>query len=278
MLSKIKFESEFIALEAASSTAGLLNALDRLPNFITIVKGQFLQFVGKDEPEEVPASYSKLAKKIAQVRYTDLAPLRVYTPPGLKTTYLDYLKSLEEAEKTILAIPKEVIGPFSFWIAQLLNNPQEMSSQRTHFEVKGLVLPDTEKLQKLIMKGVVGGDKQTEQPYSKVVGRNKDWGEIEQCLERLNHHMVGSDRKKIIQEVDVLTTNIDTLVERVKEDPEEYSFSGPALTLLSKTCYDVAKVLEAYSVYCYQLRLTTVAIEDTQKYLSSIVDKVAQAA
>lgn len=274
MLNKLKLEAETISLEA-STPGSLFNAVDRLPGFINLVRQHFVSSVGEEAPVDVPPTYSKLAKQIAAVPYTSLMNLKIYTPPGLTIPYLDYLKSLEEAEAILLDLPKKVIGPFSFWISQLLTNPHEMSSVRNHLQIKDMHLPDVDKLNQLIMKGIVGSDKETQMTYGKMVRRNRDWGQIEAILEELNHRMVGTDRKRIIADVSALTDNMDTLIQRIQEDPEEYAFSPQALKLLSNTCYSVAKVLESYAVFNYQLHLTTVAIEDTQLFLKKIVQPKA---
>jgi hypothetical protein len=277
VLKQLQLQCQTISLEALDGPMGLYNAIEKLPPFLADVKSFFQKAVA--EPNiEIPSTYSKLAKKIATARYTDLTMLRVYVPAGLTIPYLDYLESLTSAEETILKIPADVLNPFSFYLAQLLTNPGELSSQRPVSNVKGFHVPDVDALNKKIMKGVNGADKTSERPYGQMVKRNADWGQIEKMLEDLNHHMVAEDRKGVVAKVEEITSLVDTLIARIQNKEEGYDVSGQTVGALAKVCYEVAQVLESYSVYVYQLRLTTVAIEDTQQYLDKVIDNILKRA
>jgi hypothetical protein len=270
---ELELEAQIISLEAVAGTEGLFSAIDRLPKFVGLVRDQFIKFVGAESDEQLPVNYTKLARQIAVLRYSDLISTTVYVPPGLNVRYLDYIRSLETAEKDILGISGNVIGPFAVWIARLLSNPGELASQRDQLNVQGMVMPDLDAMRKCIMDGISGTDKTTERTYGKMVARNQDWGTIESRLDELNNHLIADERVKLIRQVNDLVDNIDLLVERVKGDAEEYQFSAPSLSLLADACYKVARVLELYAVYGYQLRLLTVAIHDTQKSLTRAISQ-----
>lgn len=268
----LAIELNIISMEAAGGLASLYQAVDRMPGFITAIRQSLTSSTTDENGDPIPATYSKLARRIAGSKYMDLQTLTVHTPPGLKGTYLDYLEALEEAEKTILAIPKAVVEPFTRWVAQLTNNPELLSSQRGMAGVKDLDLPDQVKLRGQIMHGIDGANKTTDRRYGEVIKRNADWGQIENKLEALNHNLIGAGRKKIATQVSDAVDMVENLIERIREDHEEYPVSEQSVALLAKTCFNVAKVLELYAVYCYQLRLLTVAIEDSQTYLEKVLN------
>lgn len=265
-------ELNIISMEAAGGLASLYHAVDRMPGFLSSIRQSLVTSTTDENGEPIPANYSKLARRIAGSKYMDFVNMTIYVPPGMKGTYLEYLDSLEAAEKTVLAIPKTVVEPFIRWVASLTSNPEQLASQRGMQAVKDMAIVDQTKLREQIMHNIDGANKATDRRYGEVVKRNADWGQIENKLEALNHNLIGAGRKKIAQQVADAVDMVENLIERIKEDPEEYPVGEAAVTLLAKTCFNVAKVLELYAVYCYQLRLLTVAIEDSQTYLGKVLD------
>lgn len=66
---------------------------------------------------------------------------------------------------------------------------------------------------------------------------------------------------------------LDRLIINTQQYPERYQLSGPMLDLLSHTSYAVAKELEFFSVYSYQLAAFLTALRDTERRLFNILNR-----
>jgi hypothetical protein len=271
VLNSLKLQADMISLEAFGGGNSMASAMGRLPEFIDTATAAFNKSVADPKNEILPIHYSKLARKLADLKYDAIANVQVMIPPGLKVTYLDHIKNFEATRDLIEHLRRDVLVPFGVWVNLKLSNPSQLSSVAGGLDIHGLVLPDTKKAAETLLEGVNPSVHQTQVSYKAVVKRNADWPVIENKLEELNNVLMLTEQKRLVGEVRDLTESLDKLITRIQEQPDDYNVSPGILSLFAKTCYGVAKALEFYSVYAYQLKSLTVAVQDTQKILETFV-------
>jgi hypothetical protein len=276
VLTKLKEKVDQISLEALAGNAeSVAQAVEHLPDMVDEANVHFAEAVAANDAELAPIKYSNLAKRLVSLKYTDLMNVPVFTPPGMRGSYLEHLANIEAVEPAVLALRHTVIAPFAVWVNLKLSNPGELNSVNGSLKIPGMTLPDNEELGKRLMANIAPSAHQSKVPYKQVIARNADWPKVEFKLEEINNKLLTTNRKELLREVKDLTDSLDLLITRMKEYPEEYKMSGQTVNLFAKTCYNVGRALELYSIYSYQVRLLTVAVEDTQKQLETYLNDEA---
>lgn len=274
MLTQLENQKNIISMEALTPSQTLSALTDRLPGFVSDVK-QFLKdlFSTDQEPAYNFFDTKKIPTEIRKVNYTSLMPLRVYVPAGLKVTYLEYIAAMEQAQAVVDVLVKETLQPFNRWLAIQLGNPSNLAQLRSDRDISGFKLHDIEAVKKAIAVCFDPGSVETETTFGKVFKRAGDWHAAAEQLNDLNNRLIRIDRSVVSDLTDSIAVNLDVLLRRIDENPEEYKLSGNTLNVIAQMSYNMARECEFYSVYYYQLRALFQAFEDSEKKVGEALNR-----
>lgn len=250
MLDDLKYQRDVITLESSSGAVALEHAVGRLPDFFLNVRATFSKYLS--QPATMlfqKRDITTVAERTKNKAYTELRGQEAFVPPGLKVDYLSYAQTLSEGAKQMRLIRQEVLLPFASWLGTKLGNPSSLSTLTINLDVSGLHLHSVEKLEKKIQSCFnLQGRQEAMTTYGQVIKRNADWLPLAKEVDYLTTSFNETQNAEIIELVNRCTNQIDTLMQRMQEDPQQYKISPPAVAALVNLCYEIACELEFYGL------------------------------
>lgn len=271
MLDDLKYRRDVITLESKSGAEALQHAVGRLPDFFISVRAAFSAYLANPTIQLfVPAAAYSLKKFSDDKSYADLRKLEAYVPPGLSVDYLTYTEVLKDGAKQMQAIRQDVLLPFSSWLAHKLGNPSSLAAITVNLKVDGFHLHSVEKIEQRIQSCFNPHVKQESlTTYGNVVRRNADWVTLQKDMELLNTAFSDDYHRGVVDLVNRCTSQIDTLMRRMQEEPDVYKISPPAVAALANMCYQIARELEFYGILRNRIQELSHAINTTAQKLSA---------
>ena len=273
MSHNIRHAGAVISLEARAGLTAI--ATGRLPDFFASVKGTFNTYLAQPLKNMFSArGLSWFAREIAKASYPAMRGTEVYIPAGLKTDYLTYGKVLETATESMASLKHDVLQPFQKWLAQKLGNPSSLNSLTADAKIENYKSHATPKLEKSIQDCFnLHGKQEVVTAYENAVKRNADWAAISAVADKLNAAFSDAAHKEIVDQVNEITGMMDTLMRRIKEDPDTYKLSATSLTLLSNVSLALAQEIEFYGLLRHRMGEYSKAVVDTMEKLEGQINK-----
>lgn len=264
----LEAQRKLINVEAVSQE-NLLKAIpQRLPGFVASVKDFISGILGADAP--LVSTFSpdrQMNDTLRKHTYANLMYLKVYVPAGLKVTYLQYLSVLSKGQDVVDRMLNDTLAPAQVWIGHLLTDPSKLKSILGDKSFKDIYFPDLEKLKKANAACFDARSVHTTVSFDDALKSNREWDEVSRQLVNLQTRYNAVSRKAIIDATTDLVESFDKLLHHVETEPELYQMSGANLKALSEVAYQLAQIVEFYSVHSYQLMQLSNAIIDTQKHV-----------
>lgn len=270
----LELQRSMIALESRHPMSALKAVAQRLPAFIKDIAAHVKRALGNVSNVAGLLDTSSRTRKLLDTRhYGQLKELGVFIPPGLRVTYLDYVLVLEEAQGICDDLLPKVLLPFDQWLAVGLTQPNTLNTARVPKTVPGVFLHDLDAMSKKIANCFTRNSTQSTTTFGAVAKRVSDYhlaiDKARSLQERQSKISVG-ELNRVTEEI---LDKLDRLIINTQQYPERYRLSGPMLDLLSHTSYAVAKELEFFSVYSYQLAAFLTALKDTEQRLFNILNR-----
>lgn len=244
--------------------------ISRIPDFTQTVRGFF---GAQKELNFDQLVFTRADRALKQVSYGHVRDVTVAVPPGLTKTYLDHLAALDTAVSICEKLSSDVLTPFQRYLAINLANPERFNTLRAGKDIRGFKLHNTELATRDIAKNFKTGGVHTEARYGDVVKRHADMEKAVAETNRLSAAFMATDRKAIMQQVTDITVTLDTLFERISEDPDTYALSTNTLQTLADLTRSMAREIEFYSVVGYHMELMTHAMSAAIGRLEKVLSK-----
>lgn len=267
-LESLRIQSEMISLESFNPSQAFKALTDRIPGYVNAVKTFFGNIL---DPVHAPVALVDgvaSAKALQSLKYMDIRSNEVFVPTGLKVTYLQYLTALKDAEQVAEKLISETLSPLSMFLALALSEPARLQSLRG-MSIPNFRIHDIDKPKQAISNCFDRNGTVARVPLGQALARLTDWPEVVKEINELNTRFNRTSRQEVLRLVNEVTELLDRLVDRSTQEPDTYALSGANLGLLSKLCYNVAREIEFYSLFAYQLQLATIAITDTGKLIEN---------
>lgn len=205
----------------------------------------------------------KLMRAIAKENYLELGAMEVPVPEGLAIPWLDYLKVLEHANDIAMRLYDDALVPFSLFIGQAINDPQKIANESFQH---GAIIHDLDQVREALLNAKRNG-KRTTARYDAVVGRNNDWSEVEDRMNRLLEIRRKLPQEQVRKTVVELDSNIKLLLKRMADTNLQYRPSPSVISQLADICHNLAEQVSYYAVVTTLVLEAQVALEDTQTQL-----------
>lgn len=264
------FEDQCLELtqEAFSARGSIRNLGEKLNAF----SNSFKQFITQSFVEDVPTlsllndnAFRKLSKAD---NYMRLRNKRVIVPKGLNVTYLDHLKTLHKSQKHVDGLFEDVLIPIDKFLGALLHNPDNLKGQREAGIVQEVIDRDVESVQKEVAKDF-SRDQAEQRLYGELIGRQSDWIKISGSFNDLSEALAVITREEVLKYVTGIGELLETLIERLEEDPEAYASNGVGISNMAKVAYAVAGEVEYYALHSYMVEGLQVSIENATEIAQS---------
>lgn len=205
--------------------------------------------------------------------YMVLGDVTLFTPVGLKVTYLDYINALEGVLPSILKINDELLQPAIETLGALINNPSLVASKSgltgKAFEGKLFNLRP-EDFAKQISACFDPKSRDDSRKYKELLSRNKDLEVVTSRLAQLQDNLPLSFSKDVEKKMQTVVSLAETLVGQMEVDERYQALSPKVGQLISDQLYRCAVWVEFFAVYQRQVLVLTAALEDSVKKLKKM--------
>lgn len=208
--------------------------------------------------------------------YLSIADVTVYTPVGLKVSYMEYIATLEKALPHLLDIENELLIPLSQMLGGYLNNPVSLLSKSGIKPQGNLAKIDVDVIAKPIGECFDPAIKVDMVKYKQAFRRNGEINDAGQRLLQLQDNINRIDNSAVERRVRGLFDNAKALSEAI-ESGEQFDevrsykdVHKRVSTQLSDALYSAAKWIEFFSVVQYQVMVLSEAMADTEKKLKKL--------
>ena len=249
MLKELQEMSGVISLETAApdtaqqAAARLPSYLDQASEYLSKALTQILgDFAGIK-------NLGWLAMNIERRPYSELRRIEVVAPAGFRGTFVDYGQYLIKTVESVEDLHKNVLAPFSSWLAQRIDDPDSLKELTNSLKIPGLATPKIEELQKRLDSFFP--DKAPDSyVYGDVFKRQGDWITINNQVKTLNTHFANGKYEQVQKELPDVSHLLTVLGARIAEKSDVDSFQVSSITVeqLAKVTMQIAEHVEFYGV------------------------------
>lgn len=239
-------QARIISLEGLNLRASLSVVTTVLPKFFKNVS------IAVSGLMEAPTNLQSVKKpNFADIRKIPYAVHRktlVNGPQGLRTDYATYGAAVYQAALLSSKLLSDQLYPFRTWVSTLLADPTKLNSQSVGKSGVVDFGSELKSVQDSLTGCINREDPTTKFQYGDLVRQNSTW---ELHYANMNDSITLYNRvghRQALDAVADITSLLDTLMERIKDEPENYVMSGPVAAELSKVCLQMANLVEFYSI------------------------------
>jgi hypothetical protein len=184
--------------------------------------------------------------------YVILSDKRIVVPVGFNTTLLKHLEKQIIIASAFDGMVENFLTPLERYIGLMLAEPSALASNRSNDYLGGFKSIHVEKLKELYAKDF-SKDRAERRPYGTLIERLGDWPAVIKTYNELVMKMQAVPRSAVQAKLDTIVPLIDLIVQRIEEDPSVYKASGVTTKTLSEFIYNLAQLIEFYSVFNFNL-------------------------
>lgn len=250
-------------------------ALPLLAEFIPQIASAFQGsgFVKLPAYEGVGKQHHAFLDMLKKHPYHEIRLLRAYRPLGLKTTYLDYLKTLAKCLDHVQNLRTAVLEPYATSLAMLVTNSDAALTSDNKAAFNHALMAQREALEAEVLEHLAPMHS-TETTVGEVIARNEDWVAVFTLADDVEHQLTKLNLTSIEKKMKECQGYLDHLYELASQNSPRLKNATPeALTALAETAFQIASELEFLSVTYYRLLTTAQAIKDTEASLMKAFGK-----
>jgi hypothetical protein len=227
----------------------------------------------KEQNEElhVPLIFKremKLLTTVAGQNYMALRPIELYKPLGLNVTFLALTDVLVKYMPVFDKLEEEQFSALSKWITNLLTNPMEMAKLAPKSVLQIDSPDDIIKDFKQCFGGKDGVDRES---FGALFGRVNDVSTVCDRVEKLTAVFNKKNYRRFNEHLEGVIKLVDELVESSKRDPEAFPVSKPVAEVFARTIYNLAQLVNCYSLYLTKLLALITALKDSGERMEEVL-------
>lgn len=262
-LESIEASAIEITQEAIDIRRGVDSIKEKLPSFFNSLRGFVDNKLFSFQFTNTTFDF-KIGTKAQNTDYTKVRKDQVIVPHGLAVTYLEYLSVLDRCQDHCDSLFSSVLIPFEKYLGKLLSNPDDLRSMRENGIIDTVYGRDLDSLKSTLSKAFDRrvGDKV---PYGDLIQRQRDVSSVIKSFNELKERTKAIKHKDVTDTVNLIVSHMDTLIERMDDEPEVYKASGITISSLTKLSYLLASEVEFYAVHNYNVIALEGSIKEALK-------------
>lgn len=250
---------------------GRIEALKNLFSRSALETTQGLQssFVDmKEEGVKLDKSKEKFLKKIEELRYVDLVKQSVFVPPGMTSTYIEYMDGMRDFI-SLAVESKTAITEFTNFISKLMENPAARKDVSYVANRTRELRRERDQILKVQSDYFGKNSRITQVSYENVVRNNGEWKTVLVTLQQLTDKVMDTNPESVLKEIGVAVELINKFSAQVKAGVYT-DLTNETVSKIADYVYAVAQMMEIYSVAHFRLISVTTAVNDTIEKLMKL--------
>ena len=270
-LEEIRVAAEAISTEAFAGLDSLKTAIEKVPALLSKVSGFITNKFSKDVIAKGIYKPEVIGRISRSSNYLAYSKMRVYKSVGQKCTTPHLVNVLNESlTSTVSVFLKTELPRAESIIANFAANPTEMKSVRYQDIISKALDANYKASVKSLADCFDGKDTSSEEEFGKLYERNADFEHSVKELSRINDEVYKLNMEDVLRLTDRLNGSFHIIVKAIDNQEPGYDVSPNVVKTLADACYQIAALLEFYSVYLFKLRECTVAVKDTVDALKGV--------
>lgn len=266
----ISMEAELLGIGRAATEFA-----DKLRGYLSGVKKYIVGVFTPLENERI-ISFKQdhgIRKKLEATNYVNMVEINIYIPPGLVVPWVDYLDVLEDSQDLADTILTDVLRPAIVYFSQLLGTPETLATINpiSAAQTIGNREEKITAIRKRIGDSFQQGQTLDRGKYGQYFKRHADWAETSSRVGDLIDKITITNPRTVSKSVSELTRLMDTLIIRMKQNPEHYSVSGVKAADLAKIAMNLGKEVEFFAGHFYLIQQAAAAMDETTKRFRTIL-------
>lgn len=270
-LEQMRNSADAIALEAFAGAESLKAAVEKLPALLTNVSDFIKNRFSKDSNVRgihKPPSILKMSKSNNYLVYSKM---RVFKSVGQKAKMMELVTVLEEAfYSVVLPSFKTELPAADVQLAKLATNPNELKSYRFDGFIPKRTMSSYEESVKKIGACFDGKDTSHEAMFGDIYDRNADFEAVIDMVSKLNEETYKLNINDVLGLTERLNGSFSSIVRGIESNEPGYEVSPVVVKHIADVCFQIASLLEFYTVYLFKLRECSTAVKDTVDCLKGV--------
>lgn len=244
---------------------------DYLKSLVTKSRAFVAGLKEQNEELHVPLIFKREMKLLTQVsgqNYMTLRPIELYKPLGMSVSFLTMTDVFLKYAQLFDNIEKEQFTNLSRWISNLLTNPQDMAKLAPKSVMQIDPPDDIIKDFKRCFEGKDGVDRDS---FGALFARLNDVNEVCGRIEKLTTIFNKKNYTRFNEHLEGVIKLVDELVESSKREPENFPVSKPVAEAFATSIYNLAQLVNCYSLYLTKLLAVITALKDNGDRLEELI-------
>jgi hypothetical protein len=213
------------------------------------------------ETKDVFLQPRRFESYLGKTKHVAVMDKLVIVPRGLKVTLLEHLRHQTMFQQALQPILEQILIPLERFLSTLLHAPESLSSLQQDRRLAGFKTIDVDKLKAAFAKDF-SRDSAERRPYGEVIERSSDWAEVYSLHNELVLQMKAIPRDAVQKKLDAIIPLLTLLAQRLEEEPDMYKPSGVTAKTMGEFLFNLAKMVEFYSIFSFNLEAIGASIDD----------------
>lgn len=223
------------------------------------IKASFVET--KEEVIKLDRAQQKFLTKIAELRYVDIVKEPVFVPPGMISSYVEYMDGMRDF--IALAVSsKDTVIEFTNFISKLMENAGARADVSYIAKRTRELRRERDEIIKVQAEHFGKNSRVTQNTYGNVVRNNGEWQQVLNTLHLLNQSVQKTDPEQVLKEIALSVQLVDKFSAQIKAGAYP-DLSNETVSKIADYVYAVAQMMEIYSIAHFRLLSVTTAINDT---------------
>lgn len=264
-IEELRVGAESISMELLATPEGLKRGIVQVSTSLRNISG-FI--TSKFNKEAVAQNIFKgdTIKKIGKAEnYLQYSKIRVYKSVGQSCKTIELVNVMDESFKTtIMPFIKLDLPRIEKLFANLATNIEEMKSVRNADIITPAFYAKYQANLAMIGNKFNAKDTSATDTFGNLFERFADYEASCSIVAEINDEIYKLNIDKVVGSVDRMDASVQTIIANLNSG---YDVSPVVIKSLSESTYQLATLLEFYSLFLYKLREITVSLKDTGKVL-----------
>jgi len=203
-----------------------VKTISRVAKQLSDDMGSFFSTIAENWAFEVAGDVNGISKSAYRRDFTDWANMQFYKPMGLTTDLLSYLKTLEGILDDLSGLKSDVLTPTSKFIRKSLGERDAVMKITTELDAIDAANPND--LRTRIGEHIDSQLTNNRCRITDLVGRNKDWIEVENTYNRIIKKFKALDAKDIPSIAQQIGNDLIRLIDDLEQQGDVKSQVGVA--------------------------------------------------
>lgn len=264
-LNVLQIGAEAISLEFMATPEGFKTAIQNISTQLSNISGFIRNKFSRDHLPQNIFKNDQIKRAGSEKNYLVYSKMRVYKSVGQVCKTVDLVRVMSSIfSSTILPFIKEDLPRIEVMLANLATNKDELRSVRHGDIISKTFYSTYESNLKALSVCFNAKDGGASAQFGDLFERYADYETSCNDINEISDSLYKLNIDKVIHYTDKMDSSVQIIIQNINNG---YEISPIVIKALADSTYQLAMLLEFYSIYLYKLREINVSLRDTGKVI-----------